>query len=106
VVAGHDLALQVVADAVTELDDLGPLLEQRQHGDLVRGEIGMEPEHDARLTADLLLPIAVDEERESRPIGPAGRLDDPWNEVLLGLGIEVLEVLAGCPGVTAEVEIA
>ena len=44
----------------------------------------MEPEHDPLLAADLLLAVGVDEERERRPVGAGGRLDDPRDEVLLG----------------------
>jgi hypothetical protein len=69
---------------VAQLDDLGPLLEQRQDGDLVRREVRVQPEDDARLAADLLLAIGVDEEREGAPVGAGGRLDDPRDEVLAG----------------------
>ncbi len=66
----------------------------------------MEPEDDPLLAADLLLAIAVDEERERRPIRPAGRLDDVRSEVLLGRRVEVLEVLAGLGLVPRQVEVA
>ena len=54
----------------------------------------MECERYPLLPADLFLPIGVDEERERGPVGSAGRLDDVRDEVLLGDGVEVLEVLA------------
>ena len=80
---------------MAEVDDLGPLLEQRQDRDLVRREIRVQPEDDPLLAADLLLAVAVDEERERGPVGAAGRLDDVRDVVLLGRRVEVLEVLAG-----------
>ena len=40
VVDRHRVALQVVLDAMAQLDDLGTLLEQRQDRDLVRRELG------------------------------------------------------------------
>ena len=74
--------LRSAEQAVAHLDDLGPLLEQRQHRDLVRRDVRVEAEDDALLAADLLLAIGVDEERERGPVGAGGGLDDPRDEVL------------------------
>src|SRR5206468_5366745 len=106
VVDRHDLGLQVVADAATELDDLGPLLQQRQHRHLVWREIRMEGEDDSLLAPDLFLAVTVDEKGECRPIGTTGRFDDPRNEMLFGGRVEILEVLAGRPLMVREVEVA
>ena len=94
VVDGQHVGREVLPEPVAQLDDLGPLLQQRQDGDLVRREIRMEPEDDPRLAADLLLAIGVDQEREGGPVRPAGRLDDERDEVLAARLVEVLEVLA------------
>ena len=64
----------------------------------------MQPQHDPLLASDLLLAVAVDEERERRPVGPAGRLDDVRDVVLLGRRVEVLEVLPGRLLVAGQVE--
>ena len=106
VVDGHRVALEVVLDPVAQLDDLGPLLEQRQDRDLVRREVRMERQRDTRLAADLLLAIGVDEEREGGPVGAGGGLDDPRDDVLVGRLVEVLELLARCLGVARQVEVA
>ena len=107
VVDGHHVALQVVLDAVAELHDLGPLLEQRQDGHLVRARGPGGARSTTRVSPrDLLLAVGVDEEREGRPVGARRRLDDPGDEVLLGRRVEVLEVLAGRSGVAAQVEVA
>jgi hypothetical protein len=66
----------------------------------------MQRERDPPLPADLLVAVGIDQEREGRPIRPAGRLDDPGDEMLLGGRIEVLEVLARRLGVAGEVEVA
>ena len=106
VVDGHRVALQVGLDPVAQLDDLGPLLEQRQDGHLVRREVGVERQRHARLAADLLLAVGVDQEGERRPVGAGGGLDDPRDEVLVGRRVEVLEVLAAGLRMARQVEVA
>ena len=66
----------------------------------------MEGQRDARLAPDLLLAIGVDEEREGRPVGAGGGLDDPRDDVLVGRLVEVLEALARRLGVARQVEVA
>ena len=68
---------------LAQLDDLRPLLEQRQDGDLVRREVRVQRQRDALLATDLLLAIGVDQEGERGPIRAAGGLDDPRDEVLV-----------------------
>src|SRR3954447_18673144 len=106
VVDGHRVALQVVLDPVAQLHDLGPLLEQRQDGHLVRGEVRMERERDTRLAADLFLAVRVDEEGEGRAVRPGGGLDDPRDHVLAGRLVEVLELLTGRLRMPREVEVS
>ena len=106
VVDRHRVPLQVVLDAVAQLDDLGPLLEQRQDRDLVRREVGVERQRHACLAADLLLAVGVDEEGERGAIRAGRRLDDPRDDVLVGRLVEVLEGLAGGLAVARQVEVA
>src|SRR3954469_4418906 len=106
VVDGEDVAGKVRAQRMAQRDDLGPLLEERQNGDLVRRQLGIESEHDALLAANLLLPIRVDEERECGAIRTGRRLDDERDVVLLGRRVEVLEVLPRRSRVRAEIEVA
>src|SRR5438093_4442726 len=47
VVDRHEVFGEIVAKAVGQLDDLGPLLEQRQDGHLVRRELRVQAEDDA-----------------------------------------------------------
>ena len=56
--------------------------------------------------ADLLLVVGVDEEGERRAVGARRRLDDVRDVALLGLRVEVLELLAGERRVLREVEVA
>src|SRR5664280_163290 len=106
VVDGHRVPLQVVLDPVAELHDLGPLLEERQHCDLVGRQIRVEPQHDSLLAPDLLLPVGVDQEREGGAVGAGRRLDDPGDEVLAGRLVEILQVLARLLLVAAQVPVA
>ena len=57
----------------------------------------MERQRDARLAADLLLAVGVDQERERRPVRAGRGLDDPRDDVLVGRLVEVLELLAATP---------
>jgi hypothetical protein len=86
--------------------DLGPLLEQRQDGHLVRRQVRMETEDDPGLAADLFLAIGVDQEGERRPVGSGRGLDDPRDEMLLGRLIEIFEVLTGRLLMRSEIEVA
>ena len=67
---------------------------------------GWSASDDARLAADLLLAVGVDQERERGAVGAGGRLDDPGDEVLVGRLVEVLELLAGRLAVARQVEVA
>ena len=66
----------------------------------------MERQRDARLAADLLLAVGVDQERERRPVRAGRRLDDPRDDVLVGRLVEVLELLARRLAVARQVEVA
>ena len=66
----------------------------------------MERQRDPRLAPDLLLAVGIDEEREGRPVGARRGLHDEGHEVLVGVRVEVLQVLARRPLVVAQVEVA
>ena len=66
----------------------------------------MERQRDARLAADLLLAIGVDQERERRPVRACRRLDDPRDDVLVGRLVEVLELSPDASRVARQVEVA
>src|SRR5665811_2620256 len=53
VVDRHRLPLEVVLDPVAQLHDLGPLLEERQDGDLVRRKVRVDSQDHALLAPDL-----------------------------------------------------
>jgi hypothetical protein len=70
-----------------------------------REPAGVQLEHHPGLAAHLLLVVGVDEEGE-RGAGRAGRrLDHVGEEALVGVLVEVAEVLARVLGVLAEVEV-
>src|SRR4029079_3796994 len=60
---GHSGLSQVGAELPAQVDDFRTLLQQRQHRHLVRRQLRMEAEDNARLTSDLFLAAGVAEER-------------------------------------------
>ena len=58
------------ADRVRRAHDIVALLEQRQHRDLDRRQLGVEAQHDPLLATDLLLAIGVGEEGQQRAVDP------------------------------------
>ena len=94
------------------LEDLARLLrhallgDQRQDGDLDRGEARVQAQHGALAALDLLDLVGVDEEGERGAVGAGGRLDHVRDVALFGLLVEVLELLAAELGVLGEVEVA
>jgi hypothetical protein len=84
---------QFVADLPRRRDDVVALLEERQDGDLRRGELPVEAQDDALLALHVLLVVRVDEEREHRPVGAGGGLDDVRRDVLLRFLVEVRRCL-------------
>ena len=73
--------------------------DQRQHGDLDRRQLRVQPQHGARLAADLVLVVGVDEEGQHRPVGAGGGLDHVGDVALAAGGVDVLELLARVLGV-------
>src|SRR5438552_17321800 len=86
-------------------DDLGPFLQQWQHRDLDRRQLGMESEHDTLLAAHLLFLVGVEQEGEQRAIHARRGLDHERHQVLLALLVEVRERLAAELRVLLEVEV-
>ena len=67
--------VQVGLDVVAELHDLGTLLEERQHRDLVGRDVRMQAEHHAAAFLQLFLAVRVDEEGEGSTVGACRGLD-------------------------------
>ena len=70
-------------------DDLRPLFEEGQDGDLYGRQLSMEAQDNALLAPYLLFAVGVDEEREQAAIGPGRRLDDVGDDMGLPLLVEV-----------------
>src|SRR5207249_6404959 len=86
-------------------DDRVPLLQEREHRDLDRGEVRMEAQQDPLLTAHLLLAVGVHEKRQHRPVRAGRGLDDVGHDVCLPLLVEVGQRLAARLAVLLEVEV-
>ena len=84
----------------------GRFLSSGRTATLYGARSGWSAERHARLAADLLLAVGVDQERERRPVRAGRRLDDPRDDVLVGRLVEVLEVLARRLAVARQVEVA
>ena len=82
------------------------LLRQRQDGHLVGGEAPVQAQHGARLAAHLVLVVGGEEEGHHGPGGAGRRLDHVRRVALVGLGVEVVQLLPRRLGVGREVEVA
>ena len=88
------------------------LVHEREHGCLEGGQGGLELEHHTRfaalsrlLTAHLFLSIGVAQHHQGRAVGPSRGLDHVGNEPLVGLRIEVLELLPRVLLVVRQIEV-
>ena len=81
------------------------LADEREDGRLDRRDRRMEAQHGALALGDDLLVVRVDEEREQRAVGAAGRLDHV-RRVALAAFADVLELRPGLLRVLREVEVA
>jgi hypothetical protein len=66
----------------------------------------VQAQHRALAPLDLLDLVGVDHEGEHRPVDARRRLDHVGHVALLGLLVEVLELVARVLGVLGEVEVA
>ena len=94
---------QIGAKFVRGLNDAGILLEQRQHRDLNRRQLGVKVQHHALLAFDLFFVVGVHEERQCAAIRAGGRFDDVGNDFLFSLLVEVFQRLAAELGMLLEV---
>src|SRR2546430_16955752 len=104
IVVHRELPPERVVDAPGALR-LAVLAEQWEDSRLVRGELRMQAQHDARLALHLVLVVRVEEKGQGRAVGSGRRLDDVRHEALPAFVVEVAEVLAAVLGVAAEVEV-
>ena len=81
------------------------LLGEGQHRHLHRGDVGVEAQHGAGLTAHGLLVVGVDQQRQHDPVHARRRLDDVGDEAPPGHRVEVAEVDPARPLVGREVEV-
>src|SRR5687767_11286371 len=105
VVLGAHPGAQVLVDLARELG-VTVLAQQRQHRDLDRRDLRVQPQHRALLAPLLVLVEGVAEQREDRAAEAGGRLDHVREVALLGLRVDVLELLAAELLVLAQVEVA
>ena len=68
--------------------------DQRQHGRLHRRDLGVQAQHGALTFRHDLLVVGIDEEREQRAVGAAGRLDHVGHIALAGRAVDELELRA------------
>src|SRR5689334_11188278 len=104
-----ELGGEAAAQVLEELTGLlrHPLLgDQREDGDLDRGQARVQAQDGALPALHLLDLVGVDEEGEGGAVGTGGRLDHVRDVALFGLLVEVLELLAAELGVLGEVEVA
>src|SRR3954454_767770 len=105
VVLGRHQLPQLLVD-LARLLRLSVLVDQRENRRLDRREPGVEPQHRALSTLDLLGVVGVDHEGEHRPVDTRGRLDHVGDEALAAPGVHVLELLAGELRMLGQVEVA
>src|SRR4051812_16243446 len=105
VVLGRYQLPQLLVD-LARLLRLSVLVDQRENRRLDRREPGVEPQHRALSTLDLLGVVGVDHEGEHRPVDTRGRLDHVGDEALAAPGVHILELLAGELRVLGQVEVA
>src|SRR5687768_5696448 len=86
---------QLLREALSDLRH-PVLLHEREDSGLDRSERRVKSEHDAPLifSLDLLLAVAVHEQREQRAVRPDGRLDDVRHVPPIVRLVEVLELLS------------
>ena len=103
-----DGVLLVVGDVHGELEGVDNLmcllghtvfLDEREDGELDGCEDGGELEHDAAIaTFELLLGVGTGHDGEEHTVYADGCLDDVWHVALVGLGVEILDLLAAVFG--------
>ena len=104
-ILAHEVELQHVDDLACFLRQ-AVFLDQRQHCDLVGCKDGRQLQHHAlRTVFQLLLGVGVAEHGEEHTVEADGSLDDVRRVALVGVGVEVLELLARVFGMGGEVEV-
>src|SRR3954463_14717394 len=104
VVKAGELLPKIVVQRGGELGH-SVLLHQRKDSGLDRGEAGRESQYHACLALDFLLPVCVNQQSQSHPIGSRGCLDDVREVALILRLVEILELLARVLLVPAQIEV-
>src|SRR3954453_2235326 len=102
VVLRREARAQLRVDLACELG-VAVLAQQREHGDLDRRELRVQPQDRPVLAAEVVLVIGVAQERQHRAVGARGRLDHVRDVLDAGVGVLVEQLLAGALGVRGEV---
>ena len=105
VVIDHEVLAQLVADLHGLL---AQLLAQGQDGALIRSQSRMQTQHGADILLalgihEVLLVVGLAQEGQRHTVAAQRRLDDVGDVVLVGLGVEVLQALAGSLLMAAQV---